>query len=202
MSPRVHLTLRLLAALGLASCGSGSSGAPHDEPGSVRFRVEEVSSIVLDGIPRKTWLATHERDGKLARFRIELKLAPPKPGSFFSMTTGALHREAESQPEELLKALAAALDAKRAGPVSERRNSLSFSVAILGQNLSRGGKAKATAGSFSSNPPGGWMATKIFLADGEGEVFLNLNPAQGVGEFSIKDSEYGDIVLRELAKVL
>jgi len=40
------------------------------------------------------------------------------------------------------------------------------------------------------------------LGDGSSEVFLNLNPALGKGEFSIKDPEYGDGVLQELAKVL
>jgi len=45
---------------------------------------------------------------------------------------------------------------------------------------------------------------KIFLGkgDSEGEVFLNFNSALGKGEFSIKDSDYGDFVIAELAKVL
>ena len=43
---------------------------------------------------------------------------------------------------------------------------------------------------------------KISLSGGEGEVFLNLNPATNNAEFSIKDADYGDIVLAELAKVL
>ena len=38
--------------------------------------------------------------------------------------------------------------------------------------------------------------------DDEAVVFLNLNPVLGKGKFSIKDSEYGDYLLRELAKVL
>ena len=44
--------------------------------------------------------------------------------------------------------------------------------------------------------------TKVFLADGEGEVFLNLNPKEEIGEFSVKDEEYGSVVVTELAKVL
>ena len=45
---------------------------------------------------------------------------------------------------------------------------------------------------------------KIFIGEGEeeGEVFLNLNPVIKKGQFSIKDAEYGDIVLRQLARVL
>ena len=51
-------------------------------------------------------------------------------------------------------------------------------------------------------PPGNWTAMKLFLADGEGEVFLNINARDGVGEFSIKDEDYATIVVTELAKVL
>jgi hypothetical protein len=48
------------------------------------------------------------------------------------------------------------------------------------------------------------MILKIFLGEGEGEgeVFLNLNPVLKKGQFSIKDPEYGDIVLAQLASVL
>jgi hypothetical protein len=35
----------------------------------------------------------------------------------------------------------------------------------------------------------------------EGEVLLNLNPVLGRGEFSIKDEDYGDYLLRQFAKV-
>jgi hypothetical protein len=44
--------------------------------------------------------------------------------------------------------------------------------------------------------------TKLFLADGKGEVFLNLNAAEHIGEFSVKDEDYATIVTTELAKVL
>jgi hypothetical protein len=44
---------------------------------------------------------------------------------------------------------------------------------------------------------------KIFLGQGgQGEVFLNINPILKKGEFSIKDSDCGDIVLSQLAQVL
>jgi hypothetical protein len=57
-------------------------------------------------------------------------------------------------------------------------------------------------GRFSGNPAGEWVNMKIFLANDEGEVFLNLNPTSNKGEFSIKDVDYGDVVIAELAKVL
>lgn len=76
---------------------------------------------------------------------------------------------------------------------------LSFNLVVLGENLSRD-----AGGGLSDKPPGDWISTKIFLPkDGDdGEVFLHLNPILGKGEFSIKDSDYGDFVLQELAKVL
>jgi hypothetical protein len=54
----------------------------------------------------------------------------------------------------------------------------------------------------TSQPPGSWTVTKLFLADGKGEVFLNLNAAEHIGEFSVKDEDYATIVTTELAKVL
>ena len=48
-----------------------------------------------------------------------------------------------------------------------------------------------------------WIVLKLFLPKGgdKGEVFLNLNPVLGRGEFSIKDEDYGDYLLRQFAKV-
>jgi hypothetical protein len=54
---------------------------------------------------------------------------------------------------------------------------------------------------FCAAPPGDWIATKLFLSEEGGEVFLNLNRARVVAEFSAKDSDYAESVLRELAKV-
>jgi len=60
---------------------------------------------------------------------------------------------------------------------------------------------KILAGSFTSEPPGDWIATKVFVADGEGEFVLNLNSKKGSGEISMKDTDYGNVVLRELSRV-
>ena len=64
--------------------------------------------------------------------------------------------------------------------------------------------SQAPGGGFNTNPPGGWTAMKIFIGEGEqeSEVFVNLNPAIGKGQFSIKDADYGDKVLKQLATVL
>jgi hypothetical protein len=69
----------------------------------------------------------------------------------------------------------------------------------LGEKLSR-----EKDGSQSPDPPGDWTSMKIFLPKGgdDGEFFLDVNPVLGKAEFSVKDSDYADYVLRELAKVL
>jgi len=45
---------------------------------------------------------------------------------------------------------------------------------------------------------------KLFIGEGdqEGEVFLNTNLVIKKGQFSIKDPDYGDAVLAQLARVL
>jgi hypothetical protein len=75
-------------------------------------------------------------------------------------------------------------------------------VALLGVHQSRGHRDPEVGGSFSSNPPGSWTATKLFLNDGEGELFLNVSASEGMGEFSPKDEGYASVVVRELAKIL
>ena len=99
----------------------------------------------------------------------------------------------------LLQDLKKALDAKHVPQKSRRVAELAFDAVILGEKQSRD-----SSGGYSSNPAGDWITIKLFFPKGgdEAEVFLNLNPVLGKGEFSIKDSDYGDYLLREFAKVL
>src|SRR5262249_61735060 len=71
---------------------------------------------------------------------------------------------------------------------------------VIGQNLSRGPGAGVSAGAFTSEPRGDWIATKVFVGDDAAEFYLNLNSKEGSGEISIKDPEYGDAALRELSR--
>jgi hypothetical protein len=70
-----------------------------------------------------------------------------------------------------------------------RAQTVPFTFASLGEN---------------QLPSGRWSSLKLFFGEGEQEceVFLNLNPAIGKAEFSIKDSDYGDLLLAQFAKVL
>jgi hypothetical protein len=59
-------------------------------------------------------------------------------------------------------------------------------------------------GGMSPEPRGHWTAMKLFIGceKDDAEIFLNINTMLHKGEFSIKDEEYGDTLLRYLAKVL
>lgn len=217
----------LIAMVSLAGCGdrtvgaTGTRGVPANTPGSVMFRIEEQGSVKRGEVETRIWLAKYEAEGKTARFQIKLALKPPRGNAPFVMTDGLLYREPGSDATVLLRDLARALEAKAAPKGVAKQEKLPFEAAILGQAMSRsdgertvvgsatpdsapgsGNGASSVAGSFSTEPRGSWITSKLFLADGEGEVYLNLDPAGGVGEFSIKDPEYGATVVKELAKVL
>jgi hypothetical protein len=171
-------------------------------PGSVFFRIARIDTKSENGSNLNRWLATHEKEGKIAKFRIELTLKALSADSPFSISTGSFYREEDSNSSIFLKELAKALEAKKIKSTQRRIDKLIFTVAIIGMNLSRGEGKDMYAGAFTSEPRGDWIAAKVFVADGEGEFFLNLNPVFGIGEIAIKDPEYGNIVLKELSKVI
>jgi hypothetical protein len=193
----------LSAMVGCAGKADTSSApvtqSPH-YPGS--FRIQEVASGAGAGGTKKVWLATAVHGESSARFRIELLLKAQQADAPFASTQGALVREEGSDGTWFLGQLAQVLAAKTIPEKAAWADRLEFDAAILGWSLSREVGTDQVAGSFTSNPPGHWIAVKVFVADGEGEFFLNLNPVDCQGEVSIKDADYGDIVVRELAKIL
>jgi hypothetical protein len=132
---------------------------------------------------------------------IVIESSPQTGDSPFSFGRAALIRHPRSNCTNFLRGLAKILGHAAALPRPPLLDRLPAALAVLGTQQSRSA-AGPIAGSFISDPPGHWTAMKLFLADGEGEVFLNINAKDGVGEFSIKDEEYADIVIAELAKVL
>lgn len=77
--------------------------------------------------------------------------------------------------------------------------SIPFEYADIGDDLSQ-----ARSGRFNTEPHGHWSAIKLFFGAGdqESQVFLNLNDRIRKGQFSMKDPDYGDMVLAALANVL
>jgi hypothetical protein len=145
-----------------------------------------------------TWLATCGTE----KFLINLTIPPLDVNEPISFTTGKLCRYQEADAGKCLASIAQALEAEKVEPPRERVACLPFQAAVIGRNLSRGVGKNVQAGAFTSDSPGTWLATKAFVADGEGEFYLNLSPKTGEAEISIKDAEYGDVVVQELAKVL
>lgn len=165
--------------------------APTD--GAVAFEIGSPQS--KDG--KQSWVATYQADSKTARFAIELDESRKPVDQFVTSGKGRFIAESGSDASSLLAALAKALEAKKIPKKTTRVADLPFEFASFGNNVPR-----FADGSFGPDGKGNWRVMKIFLHGGEGEVFLNLNPVIGKGEFTIKDPDYGDIVLAELAKVL
>jgi hypothetical protein len=167
---------------------------------SVAFELEPLQG----GNGSQQWIGTYASQGKIARFRIEFgpaKASTTRAGQDFNIKSGEgrFMPETGSDSTVLLADLRRALQAKTQPQPAPTRTSVPFTFANIGENLSQ-----AAGGGFGTKPPGNWTALKIFLGQGdqEGEVFLNLNPKARKGQFSMKDQDYGDLVLGELAKVL
>ena len=162
---------------------------PQD--GSIGFEIGPESS------DSQRWSAKYKEGGKVSHFHIEL--AHDRRSGDYGMTfgKGRFIAERDSDASVFLAKLKNVLEAKNLPKNVTRADSLPFEFVTLGEKMSR-----SATGSFSDEPQGNWSAFKIFLRNGEAEVYMNLNPAIGKGEFSIKDSDYGDAVLAELAKVL
>jgi hypothetical protein len=208
MPRSTQLFIIATALLSLVGCkkqertpaSSGKIEVPIDggEPAPVQFDLK-----LSPGAPNskaRLFDCWYTARGKTARFRLELEWGPMPKDSFPVVSgEGRFTSVPGSDNSVLLEELKKALDAKQMPGVSQRVPELLFSAAVIGEKQSR-----TAGGGFSDHPLGDWVLVKLFLPKGgdDGEVFLNFNPVLGKGEFSIKDSDYGDYVLNELAKVL
>ena len=165
-------------------------------PGAPTSSSEDYSSAML---------ASYISQGKTARFRIELgpgkkdDSSGQEPGEpSVTIGTGRFVREQGSDASILLGDLKKALLAKSLPSKVQRVPSVPFTFVSFGDRLSL-----APGGGMHTNPPGNWTAMKLFLGEGQNEsqVILNLDPTEGKGQFSIKDTDYGDLLLVEFAKV-
>ena len=202
-----HTSLLLASVFALAltgGCGGKTESRPQKSDHAVSFNIKELNATREGGSERVQWLATR---GKF-KFRMELALKDTIGDQPFVSTEGAIFREQNSEQESMffLLMVSAALGGESLSApknVGERVDSLPFGAVILGRNLSRGVvRGSQIAGAFSPEPPGDWIAVKVFVADGDGEFFLNLNRVSGEAEIAMKDADCVEVVTRELAKVL
>jgi hypothetical protein len=191
-------------SVGLISCQRHSTDA---EPRLTEAYSPADGAVGLDILPvsgtkgSRAWLATYTDENGTTKFRIELDALVKASDEGFAMSSGKgrFLAEAGSSPIPLLEGLKKALQAKHMPTKVRKADVLPFDYVSLGENQTR-----FTDGGFAAKPKGNWTAMKIFLPQGkdEGEVFLNIDAVDHRAEFSIKDPDYGDAVVRELAKVL
>jgi hypothetical protein len=216
MSVRIFAVL-VCALLGAHGCKKSSTKGEQDKVSSVKLEAplpqaalpQETPTVVFDIKPSspsrdsggfQVYECTYEAGGKIARFRLELKQSGPLSGEIpMARAEGKFLTAKGSDNSVLLEDLKKALEAQEIPRKPSRMVELSFDAVVLGEHQSR-----HASGGYSDKPPGDWILLKLFLPKGgdDGEVFLNLNPVLGKAEFSIKDSDYGDYLLAQFAKVL
>jgi hypothetical protein len=168
-----------------------------DGPPTVLF---DINSVPAPSAGTHLYECIYQARGQTARFRISYKQTSPIAGELpMGSAEGSFLAVSGSESPVLLEDLKKALDAKEFPRNISRIKELPFNAAILGEQQSRD-----ASGGYSNRPKGDWTLLKLFLPKGgdDGEVFLNINPVIGKAEFSIKDSDYGNYLLEQLAKVL
>ena len=140
--------------------------------------------------------ATYRAEEKVARFDFELNVKRP---SADGLEFGRFIAVPGSDSSVLLRNLKTTLAAKKIPAAVVRVPELPFAFILLGNDMSH-----APDGGMSPEPRGHWTTLKLFIGHekDDSEMFLNFNATLHKGEFSIKDEEYGDTLLRYLAKVL
>ncbi len=166
---------------------------PSDKPSNVMF---DLQSKGKQSDTHRLYSATYQKNGKTARFQIAFDLNSQTNGGIRS-GKGSFIAIPGSDASAFLSDLKEALGATHAPGNKIRVSQLPFELAILGEHQKR-----KDDGSFVDADNGSWTAAKLFIKGGEYEVFLNFEADGGKAEFAMKDSDYGDGVLRELAKVL
>jgi|HubBroStandDraft_4_1064222.scaffolds.fasta_scaffold164389_2 hypothetical protein len=197
-----------------SGCGKSSSALQHGTPSDVRtepkiqphpgeppdlvfdMKLSNVRPIVANS---PIYDCTYQARGTTARFRVQIAQGAMSGEIPTASMEGKFLAVAGSDDTALLEDLEKTLDAKQSVKNVTKIPDLAFDGVVLGERQRRN-----PSGGYFSSPPGDWTTTKIFLPKGgdDGEVFFNFNPVLDKGEFSIKDSDYGDYVLKELAKVL
>ena len=195
------LGLLLTAAPFLAGCSSTEpEESPLGQPGT--FAIQEIVSTPTSDGTNKIWNATIAGAGGPAfHFGLELRLKKGGGGGTVASSNGAFTREKGNDGTQALRQIAKAVEAKTIPTGGERVARLDFSLVILGTGMSRRADPEGREASFFQTPRGNWIATKAILKAGEAEVFLNINPNLGVGEFAPEDPKYGNAVVAELAKI-
>jgi hypothetical protein len=185
-SKRVHTAIQTAAPI------------KSDDVPDLLFDIKPVSDAALPGV--EIYDCTYAARGKTARFRLQFRQDGTNKSTMpIASAHGMFVAVAGSDNSALLEDLAKALEAKHLPASGARTAELPFDAVVLGENQSRG-----ATGGYMADSPGGWKTVKIFFPAGgdDAEMFLNLNPRERKAEFRMKDPDYGDDLLKQLATVL
>jgi hypothetical protein len=177
----VRRSILVLAILCSAACAAGAVVPKSPDRFTVRFYAHLVPG--KDHSFPLVFAASYPGRGSTARF--DIALDGFQSIEFLSTGRVTLIAVPGSDAHSFLAALERALDATRMPSTPKRVKRLALDCVILDYSRKTG-----------------WIHTKLFFGDDQGEVFLNLNPRTGRGEFSLKDSDYGNYVLAQLARVV
>ena len=181
-----------------ASIVSRAAAGSVEEAPAVMFRITSSNELTLPSV--QIYDCVYKARGKTAKFRLQLRQDRPASGEIpMAPAEGKFIAVGGSENTALIEDLKKALEAKHLPKESGRITELAFGAVVIGERQSR-----SSGGAYSDKPRGDWKLIKLFLPRGgdDGEVYLNLNPVSGEAEFSIKDSDYGDYLLEQFAKVL
>jgi len=192
----------VIAAVALWALTRTRPVAPQDSREYTDTVVLRARQVAGTGVA--TWELSYPATGP-AKAVLQLEIGAYNPASApqFSFAQAMLRGGGGSAPTAFVDELAAALEAT-SWPHREHSDSLTFEVGILGENLSSGAggaDGRAIAGEFLDSPPGDWLVTKLFLLNGEAEVFLALNASEERGLLIKKDPAYAVDVVAEFQRL-
>jgi hypothetical protein len=163
---------------------------------SVSFGIRPVGKQTAD---HWRYAASYTRQGKTARFRIDLRISPQTVGIQGVRTgTGSFIAEPNSDNTPLLEDLRQVLKASTMPSNQIRVKELPFYFDVQGENMDRGRN-----GNLVDSATGNWTSLRLHLGvHQEKEVILNLQKPGGTAEFLSSEPQFANDVLGELAKVL
>ncbi len=164
------------------------------------FRIDEIDGVQKGDELDILWTAFATRSNQACIFKIQMFVKRPQGFPPMAFTTGKFIRvndfPAPWDGSWFLRELMRVLEVSSFPKDVELSQELPFSAVILGVNLQR------NSGGFSGEKRGNWMPVKIAVGVPSSEVYMHLNAEEGIGEFAIKDKDYGQTIINEFGKII
>jgi hypothetical protein len=181
------MLLAVLLSAAILGCTRSDAASTADRS-HIPLTVRPVGDSVLE-------LAYRSKDGE-SRLRVRPQIPAVSDSAPIVATSWTLYAVPGYELSALLGALAQAHGNPAMFKIGTPLDSMRLNVALLAVNA-----ARTPDGSFLGSGKGSWTAAKLFFADGDAELLLNMSPSTGEAEFVTKDEEYGPVVLREISRL-